>query len=56
MEVGGNALHEGGLASPRHPDRDDDMWFCFRARARLSVQRRAHGGKREVFPGQTKSN
>ncbi|KAG1891639.1 uncharacterized protein F5891DRAFT_1211213 [Suillus fuscotomentosus] len=29
------------------------MWFCFRAHTWLSVQRRAHGSRRKVFPRQT---
>lgn len=53
MEVGVDALHEGGLASPCHPDRDDDMWFSFRIHVRLIARRCAHGSKRKVSLGRT---
>lgn len=53
MEVGVDALHKGGLASPCHPDRDDDMWFSFRIHVRLIARRCAHGGKRKVSLGRT---
>jgi hypothetical protein len=53
VEVGVDALHEGGLASPCHPDRDDDMWFSFRIHVRLIARRCAHGSKRKVSLGRT---